>query len=110
MPNVGDKVFAQWPFGVEWWYPGVICGEQNGSLEVQFDDGDRATLTPEQVRPLDVQSGTRVYCRWKGGGHYYPGRIAAIDGNAIQVDYDDGDKEATTVSMLRLNVNDFAVR
>lgn len=104
MANLGDRILGQWE--TDWFYPGVIVGVPGGSLEVQFDDGDRAKLQPEQVRPLSLQVGIRVYARWQGGSAYYGGRISAIHGNAISIDYDDGDKETTTVSMVRIHAPD----
>lgn len=106
MPNVGDRVLAEWPQEGQWWYPGVIVSSAGSAMEVQYDDGDRATLTEAQVKPLDIRVGARVYCRWKGGGQYYPGVISSQNANAISVDYDDGDKENTTISMVRINVKD----
>ena len=78
----------------------MICVEIGDGYEVQFDDGDRATLTAAQVRPLAVNSGNRVHCRWKGGNIYFPGAVVRSEGAAIHVDYDDGDKEITSISMM----------
>lgn len=108
MAIIGDRVLARWPQEVEWWYPGVICDTADGFYHVQYDDGDRAALDREQVRPLQLTPGTRVYCRWKGGQSYYPGVITSVQGDAIHVDYDDGDKEHTAISMLRMNQADLA--
>lgn len=105
MPSVGDRVLGQWE--PEWFYPGVIVTEGGGTFVVQFDDGDRAQLQPNQVREMNIGTGSRVYCRWRGGPQYYPGSITAINGNAIDVSYDDGDQESTTVSMCRVNAADF---
>lgn len=101
MPNVGDRVLGQWE--PEWFYPGVVVEATGEGFVVQFDDGDRATLNPDQVRSLSIQVGERVYGRWQGGGQYYPGRVSGVNGNAINIDYDDGDKEGTTISMVRIN-------
>ncbi len=104
MSNIGDRILGQWE--PEWFYPGVIVNSTGSVIEVQFDDGDRAQLRPDQVRPLNVQVGSRVYGRWQGGGQYYPGRISSVNGSAINIDYDDGDKEGTTVSMIRIHASD----
>lgn len=104
MSNLGDRVLGQWE--TEWFYPGVIVSSQAGTIEVQFDDGDRAQLRPDQIRPLILQVGSRVYARWQGGSAYYGGHISAIHGNAISIDYDDGDKETTTVGMVRIDAGD----
>jgi DNA repair Crb2-like protein len=106
MANIGDRVLAKWPVEKDWWYPGVVVGTGLVGLEVQFDDGDRTSVTDEEYRPLQLGIGSRVYCRWKGGGEYYPGKVSMAVGDAIHVEYDDGDKETTSVSMVRVNQAD----
>ena len=106
MPNVGERVLAEWPAEVDWWYPGVICASNGAEVEVQFDDGDRAVIAAHQARPLIVWIGARVYGRYEGGPYYYAGVVSAINGEAIHIDYDDGDKEWTTISMVRFHRTD----
>lgn len=105
MASLGDRVLARWPQEKSWWYPGVIVGD-SGGLEVQFDDGDRSKVTPDEVRPLQVALGTRLQCRWKGGDAYYPGKVAAVHGHALHIAYDDGDQEVTSVCMIRIDQAD----
>ena len=97
---------AEWPAELEWWYPGTIVAIEGDLFDVIYDDGDRANLTLEQVKPLTIGVGTRVYANWKAGGIYYPGRVAQAVGEAIFVEYDDGDKENTAVRMIRINQSD----
>ncbi|MDQ2985773.1 MAG: DUF4537 domain-containing protein [Armatimonadota bacterium] len=104
--NVGDRVLAQWPAEVGWWYPGTIVSTNGDTFEVQYDDGDRTTLNSSQIKPLQITAGSRVYGRWQAGAQYYPGKVSTAAGEAIHIDYDDGDKESTTVSMVRINQRD----
>lgn len=106
MAAFGDRVLARWTKEKDWWYPGVVVGSQGSMVEVVFDDGDRATVNLDETRPLQVPAGKRVYCRWKGGAQYYPGQVRDSVGSAITIDYDDGDKEATSVSFIRINAED----
>ena len=103
--SIGDRVLARWLHEIEWWYPGVVCGT-GAELLVQFDDGDRATLPADLIRPLDLESGSRIQCRYQGTKAFYPGQVAARVGSAIEVHYDDGDKEVTSISMVRVNIRD----
>ena len=103
MPNVGDRVLARWPQETEWWYPGVVCEANGVEVLVQYDDGDRSQVHVDLVRPLELKVGTRIQCRYQGGKAFYPGQVAGVVGSAIQVDYDDGDKESSSVSMVRVN-------
>jgi hypothetical protein len=105
-PKVSDRVLAEWPEEVDWWYPGIISAADGVRLQIQFDDGDRATLLASQVRPLIVGEGSRVFGRFKGGAYYYPGAATARNGEAIHIAYDDGDEEWTTISMIRIHRQD----
>jgi hypothetical protein len=106
MFKVGDRVLAMWPVEIEWWYPGVICGSDGSELEIQYDDGDRATVGKRDVLPLKIDVGSRVWGRWQGGRAYYPGTITQKMGDAIHIAYDDGDQEWTTVSLVRIHEED----
>lgn len=104
MYSIGDRVLGQWE--PEWFYPGVIVGTSPEGLTIQFDDGDRTLLSADKLRPLNIRIASRIYCRWQGGPAYYPGTITAITGSAIEIHYDDGDREINTVSLARFNEED----
>jgi hypothetical protein len=106
MLRLGDRVLAMWPVEVEWWYPGVVCLVAGNDVEVQFDDGDRSLVTTDDVIPLAIGVGTRVHGRWRGDKFYFPGRVSEQRGPAIHIEYDDGDEEWTTVSMVRVHRED----
>ena len=106
MLRLGDRVLAMWPAEEEWWYPGVVCLVVGAEAEIQYDDGDRSMVPCSEVRPLAIGVGTRVYGRWRADVYYYPGRVTEQRGAAIHIDYDDGDAEWTTVSMVRIHRQD----
>jgi hypothetical protein len=106
MPNVGDRILGEWPEEAEWWYPGVVCTADGTRFGVQFDDGDRAFLGPDQLRALAIPVGTRVQARFRGGPDFFPGAVTAQAGHAVHVHYDDGDQEWASVSMLRVHRDD----
>lgn len=98
-PPPGSRVLAQWGDGL--WYPARVAASEGGRVSVNFDDGDVAAVGPSQVRPLDWQPGTRVECNWHNQGRYFPGKLAAIAADNIQIRYDDGDAESATVARCR---------
>ncbi len=104
--GIGDRTLAMWPPEQEWFYPGVVCGLDAGSLEIQFDDGGRASVPSTEIRPIQWAPGMRVYGNWKGNGTYYPAHIASVQGAALFLEYDDGDKEITSGSLLRVHRED----
>jgi hypothetical protein len=98
---VGDRVLAQWS-GDTFWYPGTIQGVEGGQLQVFYDDGERERRPPEKLAPLDLQIGDRVFGRWQHGAVFYPGKLTGRRGETIDILYDDGDRETTTISMVRV--------
>ena len=99
--SIGQKVLAQW-YPEVFFYPGTIKAAEGDKFHVQFDDGDQALVTPKQIAPLDIQVGSRVFARWKGGPAYFPGKVDQQDGSKIHIKFDDGDEEWTTISMIRV--------
>jgi len=97
--SAGDRVLGQWHDGL--WYPATVRSVIGGELQLAFDDGDRRTANLSQVRPVDWNVGTRVQCNWKGHGKYYPGVIGRKDGDQVFINYNDGDKELTTIGRCR---------
>ena|ERR1700677_3362310 len=101
LPSVGQKILAQW-YPEVFFYPGTIKSKEGDKFKVQFDDGDQALVTAKQIVPLDIKVGSRVFCRFKGGPAYFPGKVDQQDGAKIHIQYDDGDVEWTTISMVRV--------
>ncbi|MFJ5488661.1 tudor domain-containing protein [Hansschlegelia beijingensis] len=98
--RVGDQVLGRWRGG-EHWYPGVVDSISRSDVTIQYDDGDRETASFRQVRAYNWRPGQRVECNWKNGGTWYSGRIIAIEGDRLSINYDDGDRERTRTSKCR---------
>jgi len=103
MAEIGDRIFANWTAELDWFYPGVVCGLAGDLVEIQFDDGDRGMVPVVETRPLRIEVGMEIFGNWRGAGAYYPGKIARITGDALFIDYNDGDHEVTSVSALRIH-------
>lgn len=99
--RVGDRVLANWSHD-EYWYPATIRTIDGERFYIRFDDGDKEWVASDRMMYIDIEVGDRVHCRWKGGPYYYPGRVARQEGENIFVHYDDGDKERTTISFVRV--------
>jgi hypothetical protein len=88
------------------WYPAEIVSVEEDRVGLQLLFGGEMFVTPDLLRPLDVEVGARVECRWKGEAHYYPGTIAQKQGDKIQIDYDDGATESTVIRLVRVHKNE----
>jgi hypothetical protein len=96
----GERVLACW-YDLNW-YPGVIVSITGKRVHILFDDGDQAMVTPDRIKALAFKLGDRLCCRRKGGPIYYPGEITRISGEVIQISYDDGEEETTSIRFIRI--------
>ncbi|REJ79353.1 MAG: DUF1036 domain-containing protein [Acidobacteria bacterium] len=102
----GDRVLVNAP-GDAYWYPGVIERKRsNREYFIMLENGKRLVIDPKYISGDYIREGTRVYGNWKRSGRYYAGRIASRNGNAVSIDYDDGDKETTSLRYTRFGFND----
>ena len=69
------------------------------TVTIRYRDGDRDTRSVNQAKPYDWTIGSQVECNWEGKGTWYPGVIAGVE--ALAINYDDGDKEASTAGKCR---------
>ncbi|MCQ4633135.1 hypothetical protein GB927_024050 [Shinella sp. CPCC 100929] len=96
----GDWVLGNYK-GAGYWFPGVVEKIGGGQITIRYDDGDRETVSVNDVRPYDWMIGMKVECNYKGQGEWYGGTIASLAGEKIGIAYDDGDKETTKTGRCR---------
>ena len=96
----GDRVLAPWLDG--FCYPGHVRLTKGNLCEVAYDDGDAAWVHEATVSLPDIRIGSQVFCRAQGGPAYWPGKVSRQNGEKIEVQYDGGEKEWTTLSMVRV--------
>lgn len=106
----GSKVECRWKNGSTW-YPGVIAERTGKQVFIHYKDGDKENTTLDKCRAAGGSSatteagelgvGSAVSCKWKNGGTWYPGVIAEKTGSKVFINYNDGDKEHTTLSKCR---------
>jgi hypothetical protein len=96
--KIGSPVLAYWE-ETQLYYVGTVVEKDNtvkgGGYLVIFADGDQAVVPGVRVRELDVKEGTKVLAMWSDKS-YYPGTVAKIVGNALFINFDDGDEEWTS--------------
>jgi len=98
--TVGRRVFAEWEAD-GFSYPGKIEKVAGEGYFVRFDDNQTAWVVYDQLALLRVWIGFVVDADWQGRGTYYRAEITGIRGDRIQVHYEDGYYEWTSVSRLR---------
>ncbi len=98
-PN--DRVLCKWSRD-QCWYPATIRDLSGQRVFVGFDDGDQEWTTSSLLFDLDVPVGMLVQCRREGGQAFYVARITHKEGAQILVEYDDGTKEQSHLSLIRI--------
>lgn len=96
----GDWVLGRWRNG-EHWYPGIVESAARATVTIRYDDGDRETAHVSRVRSYTWSVGTRIECNWKGSGTWHSGRITSLNGDMLNIDYDDADRERTRTGKCR---------
>ncbi len=97
--SIGDRVLGRWSDG--YYYPATVVSIKGVSAELDYDDGDNAVVPAAQVKSITWKVGTKLECNFQNAGRYYPGTITQKNGDSIHIDYDDGDKEDTTIGHCR---------
>jgi hypothetical protein len=98
----GDRVLAPWE--PVFLYAGTVNAVREGKALIEFDDGDSGWVELAHVRPLSLQRGQRVMSRRRMGPHFFPGEVREVAGENVQVEFDDGKEEETTVASLRIPI------
>jgi len=113
----GERVEGNYR-GHHLWYPGVVGRVHgDGTFDLNYDDGETEAhvggalvryrpSTPELAElplPVNLVEGEKVEANYRGHGKWYPGTVVAIhEDGSVNIDYDDGEKEARVpVSCIR---------
>ncbi|NOG61524.1 MAG: hypothetical protein HND53_13560 [Proteobacteria bacterium] len=96
-----EVVLGQWSNGK--WYPARISGYYEGLYDLYFLDGDTSSVDDSKIRTFNWDVETRVSCKWQGKDRYYSGVITKIHGASVSINYDDGDKEKTSIKYCRVD-------
>ena len=98
--TMGDRVLARWHD--TFFYPGRVRTVSGSSCEIYFDDGEVGWVDSAQILAPDVEVGSRVFARIHGGPAFVPGIVSQRRGETVQVHYDHGEQEWTSLSMVRV--------
>lgn len=100
-----DRVLVNWS-GDRFWYPATIVKIPDDRYHVRFDNGRVALIEPRYITSLSIAAGARVEVNWKGQGRWYPGYVKSVEGNIVNVRFDDGFDESSKVRRIRLELAD----
>jgi hypothetical protein len=101
----GDIVWAEWKPNA--WYHGKVADKCDMGWMIHFDDGDKKCCHPSKVvvdippPAKSVKKGSSVLAEWTDS-RYYPGVVADISQGTYMIHFDDGDKRAVPLQLIRL--------
>src|SRR5262249_13607477 len=91
--KIGDRGVGPWDD--EWSYAARVHAVKDDSVQAWFDNGEVAWVKAEDLQPLDIGPGSRVFGAWNQGWINYAGTVSQRDGHRVHIEYDDGDEEWT---------------
>jgi hypothetical protein len=98
--QVGARVLAK--YSDSYFYPGQVRDVQGDGCFIVYDDGHSSWVHHAHVLAPDLKVGSKVFCRVRGGPMFAPGVINQQKGESIQIRYDHGEEEWSSISMLRV--------
>jgi len=99
--QIGDEIMAPWT-NDGFLYPAILVAIDGEKGHVAYLDGDEADVWLAALRHGALGPGMQVNVNWKGQRRYYDGVIRQRIGQAVFVDYADGDRGWATVAQCRV--------
>lgn len=98
----GDRAFVRWEAD-DYYYAGTITQiGDNEDVSVRFDDGNSAVVSWDDIEPLELEAGDQVESQSGDDNQFYDAQVVDGDGERVQVQYEDGTLEWTTLSAIRV--------
>ena len=102
--NEGDRVYAYWEED-EYFYPATIITIEGGDLYVGYDTGEEEWTTAEYLDEFSAEVDQEVECQSAEDDLYYDVTIINVDGDKVEVEYEDESTEWTSLDRLRFYVD-----
>jgi len=98
-----DRVLVNWSSD-RFWYPATIVNVPKNGYRVRLDDGRVVQTKSRYISDLSITPGVRVEVNWKGQGRWYPGYVKFVQGDMVDVQFDDGFEENSALRRVRLDL------
>ena len=98
--NEGDRVFAYWEDD-EYFYPAEIISVEKDEIYIRFDTGEEEWTTADYLDESSAEAGQEVECKSVQDNLYYDVTILNVEGDKVEVEYENETTEWTTLERLR---------
>jgi hypothetical protein len=95
--NEGDRAFAYWDED-EYFYPATIITIDGEDIYVRFDTGEEEWTNANYLEEFAMEVDEEVECKSRQDDLYYDVTILNVDGERVEVEYDDETTEWSTLS------------
>ena len=102
--TVGSRAFAYCDED-EYFYPATIITIEGDDLYVGYDTGEEEWTTAEYLDEFSAEVDQEVECQSAEDDLYYDVTIINVDGDKVEVEYDDESTEWTSLDRLRFYVD-----
>lgn len=96
----GDRVYAYWDED-DYFYPATILNIAEEDIFIRFDTGEEEWTQADYLEEYAVAVNEEVECKSSKDDLYYDVTVLAVNGDQVQVGYDDGSAEWTTLNRIR---------
>ena len=101
----GNRAFAYWDED-EYFYPATIVTIDGDDLFVRFDTGEEEWTNAEYLEEFIVEVDDEVECKSTQDNLYYDVTVLDVDGDRVEVEYEDETTEWSSLSRLRFFVDE----
>ena len=103
--TVGNRTFAYWDED-EYFYPATIINIDGDDIFIRFDTGEEEWTNAEYLEEFIVEVDDEVECKSTQDNLYYDVTVLDVDGDRVEVGYEDETSEWSTLSRLRFFVDE----
>lgn len=101
----GDRVFAFWDED-EYFYPATVVSIDGEDLYIRFDTGEEEWTNADYLEEYLVEEDEQVECKSAKDDLYYDAIVIDVDGERVEVEYEDESREWTTLNRLRFFIDE----
>ena len=101
----GNRAFAFWDED-EYFYPATIIALDGEDIFIRFDTGEEEWTIADYLEDFIVEVDDEVECKSTQDNLYYDVTVLDVDGDRVEVEYEDETSEWSTLSRLRFFVDE----
>jgi len=103
--NEGQRAFAFFDED-EYFYPATILQIDGDDIYIRFDTGEEEWTSSDYLEEYLVVANDEVECQSNQDDLFYDVTVLEVDGERVEVEYDNGTTEWTSLNRLRFYIDE----